>query len=111
MLAIDDREMGGAVLPASMITEIFFPGALAVCALGAETDAAPARINAKSLLGIPPSPRNQTGISHTTCLEQSIIHPSALQCVYFARNAHECPMRRRSLDRFAPISLEDRMIG
>src|ERR1017187_6187890 len=45
-------EMGGEVLPASMLTEILFAGALGLCAPNARTDAAPAASTANNLLAI-----------------------------------------------------------
>src|ERR1035437_139545 len=48
-------EMGGAVLPASMLTEILFPGALGLSAPSARTKMALASSITNSLLGIPAS--------------------------------------------------------
>src|ERR1035438_299133 len=45
-------EMGGEVLPPSMLTEILFAGALGVCAPNPRTDAAPAASTANNLLAI-----------------------------------------------------------
>src|ERR1035438_3070052 len=101
-------EMGWAVLPASMLTEILFPGALGVCAPSARTNMAPASSITASLLSIVSSLPEPDRNFPNRLLEpvDYISNRTRVRLPEAAWKSHECLAWRRS-----PHRSEERRVG